>query len=315
MRKLASFDDPAAAQALDRLLSSAEIPTVMRPNGDGQRTIWIVSEQDLAKAKRLFEAFLSDPKRADDPVPELAPGLEVAAVGPAEASAAEAQTQPLPRVVLVRKSWRERAAETPVTTSLLVASIVLAIYTNLGGNQPHVEQFTISRLPEPTATSWDPFGDLRAGQLWRLFTPILLHFHPFHLLFNVFWLNDLGGPSERFQGSWRFAGFILWSALLSNLAQLVFGHSPNFGGLSGIIYALVAYLWARGRADPSCGIRIPGSLVTFFVVWLVLGFSGVLNGVLGTGAIANYCHLGGFAAGALYGYIAAVIARQARSRA
>jgi hypothetical protein len=61
MRKLASFDDPAAAQALDRLLSTAEIPTVVRPDGDGQRTIWIVSEQDLAKAKHLFEAFLSDP--------------------------------------------------------------------------------------------------------------------------------------------------------------------------------------------------------------------------------------------------------------
>lgn len=273
---------------------------MLRPSDDGQKTIWIVSEQDLAKAKHLFETFLRDPTSAPEAPPEVEPTGEAA------------QPQP-PRAVLVRKSWRQRAAETPVTTGLFVASIALALYTNLGGNQAHVEQFTISRLPEPTATSWDPFGDLRAGQVWRLVTPILLHFHPFHLLFNVFWLNDLGGPSERFQGSWRFAVFILWSAVVSNLAQLVFGHSPNFGGLSGIIYALVAYLWAHGRADPRSGIRIPGSLVTFFVVWLALGFSGVLNGMLGNGAIANYCHLGGFAAGAVYGYIGAVLAKRARS--
>lgn len=315
MRKLASFDDPAAAQAMDRLLSSAEIPTVMRPGGDGQKTIWVVSEQDVALAQRLLEDFVADPTRAPEPEPDSAPEPEAKPLQRAGALEADAEpiTRPLPRPPPARKSWRARAAETPVTTGLLILSIALALYTNLGANQANSAHFLISRLPEPSAAGWDPYGDLRSGQLWRLLTPILLHFHPFHLLFNVFWLNDLGGPSERFQGSWRFAGFIAWSAVVSNLAQLVFGPSPNFGGLSGIIYALVAYLWARGRADPRSGIRIPGSLVIFFVVWLALGFSGVLNGMLGNGAIANYCHLGGFAAGAVYGYIAALVATTRRA--
>jgi GlpG protein len=99
---------------------------------------------------------------------------------------------------------------------------------------------------------------------------------------------------------------MFWSAAISNLAQLYFGGGPNFGGLSGVIYALVGYLWARGRFDPRSGIALPNRMVGFFMVWLALGFTGLLTELVGR--IANYCHLGGFAAGVLYGYIAARIA-------
>jgi membrane associated rhomboid family serine protease len=53
---------------------------------------------------------------------------------------------------------------------------------------------------------------------------------------------------------------------------------------------------------------MPGSLVGFFVAWMALGFSGLLDGVMG--AMANYCHLGGFLAGTAHGYVAALIARR-----
>jgi GlpG protein len=294
MRKLASFDDPRIADALDGVLSGADIPTVVRPDDDGQRAIWVVSEQDVPKAQRLLHGFVAGtttPVSTTRPLPPEAP-----------APASQA-----PRVVVIKKTWRQRAAEAPVSTGLLLASIAVTLYTGLGSEREHVSAFTIASLPKPEDLGWTRYGDLRAGQIWRLFTPILLHFHPFHLLFNLFWLNDLGGPTERFQGSWRYAGFLAFCAAISNLAQLQFGFSPNFGGLSGIIYALVGYLWLRGRADPRSGINMPRGLVIFFVIWLILGFTGLLTGVVGGGAIANYCHLGGFAAGALYGYIAALI--------
>ena len=295
MRKLASFDDPRIADALDGILSGADIPTVVRADDEGQRAIWIVSEQDVPKAQQLLQGFVAGPKQ-----PVTVGRSTPPPTAPTPAS-------PAPRYVAVKKTWLQRAAEAPVSTGLLLASIAVTLYTGLGSEREHVSAFTIASLPKPDEVGWTRYGDLRAGQIWRLFTPILLHFHPFHLLFNLFWLNDLGGPTERFQGSWRFAGFLAFCAAVSNLAQLQFGYSPNFGGLSGIIYALVGYLWLRGRADPSSGINMPRGLVIFFVIWLILGFTGLLTGVVGGGAIANYCHLGGFAAGALYGYIAALI--------
>ena len=289
MRQLARFRDPVQAKSLDALLSAAEIPTIVRSEGDGSSVVWIVSEQDTPKALQLLQAFLARQSHAHAERPRTAASL--------------------------RERLQSAVAATPVVAGLFAVCILVAIYTKLGEHGARVEQFTIAK-PDPNALRPESWRDLLAsnhGQWWRLFTPVLLHFHPFHLLFNAFWLRDLGIPTERYQGSFQFSWFLLLSAAVSNLAQLIFGHSPNFGGLSGVVYALIGYLWARGRADPGSGINLPNSWVIFFVGWMALGFTGVLNGLLG-GGIANYCHLGGFATGAVYGYIAAQIARGRASR-
>jgi GlpG protein len=292
MRKLASFEDTARTLALDQQLSAAEIPTTLRRSDLGKQELWIVAEQDLEKAQAVLREFLAGS------------GAEPRA-NPVSGGPAKPQVAAPSRWQGIWSAMRMG----PVTSALLILSIAVAIYTSLGSNEARVEQLTIARLAHGYAPGWDwnPWHDLQAGQWWRLFTPILLHFHPFHILFNAFWLRDLGIPAERFQGSGRYALFMLWAAAVSNVAQLIFGHSPNFGGLSGVVYALIGYLWARGRADPSSGITLPNSWVIFFVGWMALGFTGLLNGLLG-GGVANYCHLGGFAAGVLYGYIAAKIA-------
>lgn len=328
MRKLATFQDTTRAAALDGQLSEAEIPTVLRSaeaGGGGGREVWVVSEQDVARARAVLQTFL-----AETPEPGLiaerspVPSLLAPAPAPAEGSATSTTAtapQPAQRPAQTadtssrgQKLWRAMRSA-PVTSGLMIVSALVGLYTELGDNRPRVEQLTIARPPDGHFTdwSWNSWGDLQAGQWWRLITPIFLHFHPFHLLFNVFWLRDLGMPAERYQGSGPFIMLVLLSAALSNAAQLMFGHSPNFGGLSGVVYALIGYLWARGRADPHSGIAVPNSWVVFFVVWMALGFTGVLNSLLG-GGVANYCHLGGFAAGTLYGYIAAKIALSRRTR-
>jgi GlpG protein len=279
MLKLASFEDPALAAAVDEQLSRADIPSVLRQDADGRPSLWLVAEQDLPRAQAVL-ARLARPH------------------GPAAHGGAAAAP---------KQTLSQQIRRSPVTAGLFLACVLVAVYTRLGDARELVEQFTIGRLPVPGSTRWSAWDDLRAGQLWRLFTPVLLHFHPFHLLFNAFWLRDLGVPSERLQGPFQFSLFLLWSALVSNLAQLVLGHSPNFGGLSGVVYALFGYLWTRGSADPYSGFALNRGLVWFSLVSLALGFTGLLDGLLG-GATANWCHLGGFAAGAVYGYIAARIA-------
>jgi GlpG protein len=297
MRKLASFDNPAAAEALDELLSSEDVPAVMREEDSGGRTVWIVAEQDLPKAERLLAGFLTHAHA----VPQRAPQPQ-----------ARAQSSGVP----LHHRLLAHFLISPVTWLLLAASVVITFYTGMGDDRARVGMFLIAEPPPASAISgsdWTVWDDLRAGQIWRLFTPILLHFHPFHLLFNAFWLRDLGVPSERFLGSRQYIFFLLWSALVSNLAQLLFGLSPNFGGLSGVVYALMGFLWARGRFDRQSGIALPSGWVAFFVGWMVIGFTGLLDGLLG-GSVANYCHLGGFAAGVIYGYIGAMFAKQRERR-
>lgn len=294
MRKLASFTDASVAQALDDFLSSQDIPTIVREADSGERAVWIVSEQDLPKAERLLAAFVS------------------AKPQPASPNRTHGQTSGVP----LHHRLLAHFFLSPITWLLLAASVAVSLYTGLGDDRTRVAAFLIAEPPTASAMTgrdWTVWDDLRAGEIWRLVTPILLHFHPFHLLFNAFWLRDLGVPSERFLGGAGYAGLLLWSALLSNLAQLVLGHSPNFGGLSGVVYALMGFLWARGHFDPQSGITLPKGWVVFFVGWMLIGFTGLLDGLLG-GSIANYCHLGGFAAGVIYGYIGAMFAKQRERR-
>ena len=299
MRKLAMFDDPGVAEALREVLREAAIESELRPGPDAAHVVWIVTEHDLERARTLLDEFVAAPTDARyQDAYRAAEARQALERAPAP--------DPAPSGV-PRKSWRERAVQSPVTATLLVASIAVALVTQLGGRSDLVRYLTIVGFDRVDGyLRWGGYSDLMRGQLWRLFTPILIHFGTLHLLFNAFWLNDFAVPTERYQGSWRFLGFILFSAAVSNMAQLVFGQNPNFGGLSGIIYALVGYLWARGGADPNSGIHLPKQWVVFFVIWLVLGFTGLLDDLIGH--VANFCHLGGFAAGALYGYIAALIA-------
>jgi GlpG protein len=285
LRLLASFQNPAAAQALDQLLSSHDIPTLVRDGDKGGRAVWIVSDQDLPKAQQLLAAFVDHYTAAQKRAQVSSKGLQ-------------------------HRLWTHFLSS-PVTWSLLVVSFVVSLYTDLGDNRERVELFTISgpqsAISALGGSDWSVWDDLRAGQLWRLVTPILLHFHPLHLIFNAVGLHDLGSASERVLGARRYAVLLLWSAVASNLLQLVI-EGPSFGGLSGVVYAMLGFLWARGHFDRQSGIHLPTTWVLLLVGQMALGFTGVL------GPIANYCHLGGFAAGVIYGYIGAMFAQQHEPR-
>jgi GlpG protein len=304
MRKLASFEDPTFADALREVLHAADIESELRPGEAETRALWIMSEADVPRALTLLREFAAEPDHDRfENARNAARDRRLAAEQPASPA------RPNVAATRTRQSLRARASQAPVNVALLFACIAVAFATQFGERADIVSYFSIVSFQRAGGfVHWSGYADILHGQIWRLFTPILIHFGAFHLIFNALWLNDLGAATERYQGSWRFFLFVLFSAAVSNLAQLQFGMGPNFGGLSGVIYALVGYLWARGRADPSSGIALPNRLVGFFVAWMLLGFSGLVSQWFGQ--MANYCHLGGFAAGALYGYIAAVIARR-----
>ncbi|MFP1557640.1 hypothetical protein ACLB1T_09350 [Escherichia coli] len=46
----------------------------------------------------------------------------------------------------------------------------------------------------------------------------------------------------------------------------------DFGGLSGVVYALMGYVWLRGERDPQSGIYLQRGLIIFAPIWIVAGW-------------------------------------------
>ncbi|MFC0267971.1 rhomboid family intramembrane serine protease [Kushneria aurantia] len=143
---------------------------------------------------------------------------------------------------------------------------------------------------------------LRHGQIWRLFSPAFLHFSPMHLIFNLLWLWFFGRQVEVLQGRMRLLALLLIAMVVSNLAQYATG-TVLFGGMSGVVYALVGFVWLYARLVPDSGFSFPQMLVIFMIGWLVLCMTPLADWI-GFGNIANEAHLGGLLLGLIAGALA-----------
>jgi len=127
----------------------------------------------------------------------------------------------------------------------------------------------------------------------RLIGPAFFHFSWLHIVFNTMWWWQLGGSIEKTLGKATLINLLLISAIVSNLGQyLVSG--ANFGGLSGVVYALVGFVWWFGYLAPERGLSLSKPLIGFLLFWLVLGFVDLLPV-----NVANTAHLLGLISGCL----------------
>jgi len=141
------------------------------------------------------------------------------------------------------------------------------------------------------------------GQWWRFITPIFLHFSIFHLLFNGLWLWELGRRIEALEGGWGLLKLVFVIALLSNTTQYVWQGASLFGGMSGVIYGLLGYIWWRHRLSPHPYLDIPPGIIVFMLVWLVVCMTGAI-GWFADVKIANGAHVGGLLVGVGLGALA-----------
>lgn len=146
------------------------------------------------------------------------------------------------------------------------------------------------------------FGGITGPEKWRLVSPIFVHFGLMHFVFNGLWLCLLGARIERLSGSLHLALVVLLSALVSNMCQFVWSGSVYFGGMSGVIYGLLGYIWIRNLLAPHPLITLPRELILFMIGWLFVCMTGVLDILLGVG-IANAAHASGLLIGMLMGLV------------
>ena len=204
----------------------------------------------------------------------------------------------------------------PCTMLFLVACAVVALLTQLGENIQMVSHFTFVKIK--VVGQYAYFADLQqtlaVGEYWRLLSPIFLHFGIVHLAFNGLWLFDLGRRIEHRQGSLHLFGVVIVTGLLSNFAQYRFGGATSlFGGFSGVIYGFLGYCLIREKIDPECSFGVPPAIYGFMLVWLVIGYTGIL-GVIGFGNMANAAHSGGLVSGLLLGGLAGLLLRKVEEK-
>ena len=183
---------------------------------------------------------------------------------------------------------------------------MLALISNFGSVIAIIEPITFTKILISnqgffsTASMAQTF--INENQWWRLISPIFIHFSFAHLAFNCLWIYVLGSKIEQIDGYITFINLVIFSSIISNLAQHFFGGSSLFGGLSGVIYGLLGYCMIIEIDTKKERYDLPPALYLFMLIWLILGFLGILN-LFGFGNVANYAHLGGLISGIIFAMI------------
>ncbi|MBZ9560084.1 MULTISPECIES: rhomboid family intramembrane serine protease [unclassified Modicisalibacter] len=200
-----------------------------------------------------------------------------------------------------RGHWKRGAlAEAPVAAGLVGMCVIVFALMALLGDRVLAWLMITPVSVVGNAVHLGSLGEtLASGQVWRLFTPVLLHFGWMHLIFNMLWLWYFGRQVESLNGARRLALVVVIGAVGSNLAQYATG-TVLFGGMSGVDYALLGYVWLMSRRRPSSGFFVPQMLVVFMLGWMVFTMTDFAE-PLGFGNVANEAHLGGLLLGLAFG--------------
>ncbi len=300
MRQVGTLPTVEEAKQFMSYLFTVGVETKGEQDGDAW-VIWAFDEDRLDEVRKELGAFQEDPyaekyQNLDQQV------AEIISQRAKEVKAANRQH------VSVRKRWERPAWQNALVTSALIAMSVAVVIVSssfkesfwvLGDKrEPVVNLLQIEPVqdaPRSGYVMWNKgLPKIRQGEVWRLITPIFLHFSVIHILFNMMWLRDLGQIIESRRGSLRFLLMVLVIAISSNLAQYYWS-GPLFGGMSGVVYGLFGYLWMKSKYDPASGFYMPPNIVFWMVGFFLIFAFGAF------GNIANMAHGVGLGVGMVIG--------------
>jgi GlpG protein len=289
MIKAGHIDTEEHAKILSNYLYIQNIENHVEYN-NGSWELWILDSDHLDKAEKQLADYMANPNN-----PEYAKSFELAEKKRIQH---EKDLEEFQKKMYTRNRIfsRWRFSFKSVTGVFIILSVLATLLSGLGKNHEIAGPLFISEYLPPAF-----LPEIRQGQVWRLITPIFLHFSFLHIFFNMWWLKDLGFIIEKKHGPIFLTTMIITLGILSNVGQYLF-KGPLFGGMSGVVYGLLGYLWIRGNTDPSFGIRLQRNTVTIMIGWFFLCLTGLLVN------IANYAHGVGLVTGMVWGFLSAKIA-------
>ena len=179
MRQVGSLSNLDQAERFADYLRSEGTECSIDNGSDGFR-IWVQDDDRVASAKQELPIFLADPNHLryrDASVIAKARLVE----RQLRREAARSNT------ISVSNSWNTSVAQQcPVTFGLIAISILVGILTGL--KPVHNDPF-VSRLWISTDGS---IQQILHGEIWRIISPIFLHFNLMHIVFNLLWTYQFG---------------------------------------------------------------------------------------------------------------------------
>src|SRR5258708_1984353 len=227
MRLIGHLESEASAQIFSDYRYAQGIENQIEfTNGEGW-AIWANEEEKIESASKLLVEFRKNSYEAKyQEQARAADGLR------AERARSEA-------------AWRKRLKNRrhlfrpltgygfgPLTFVLIAVSVGVFLLTGLGKNHYAMQSLSITEylVGDSYINAYPHLPEILRGELWRLFTPMFLHFTPLHIIFNMLWLRDLGSMIEGRQSSGMLAILVLAIAAVSNLAQFYLSHAPILAG-------------------------------------------------------------------------------------
>lgn len=136
---------------------------------------------------------------------------------------------------------------------------------------------------------------IRAGQIWRLLTPMLLHASLVHIGFNMYALLSFGVGLERHFGHARFLLLYILGAFAGNVASFLFTDGNSLGASTAIFGLLGAegiFLIQNRKLFAGQFRNAIGNII--FIAAINLFVIGSLPG------IDNWGHIGGLIGGLMF---------------
>ncbi|MEI8125734.1 MAG: rhomboid family intramembrane serine protease [Parachlamydiaceae bacterium] len=174
-----------------------------------------------------------------------------------------------------------------------------------GGYDIVVEKLQGKEISYPLPTM---FEKIRDGEVWRLFTPCLLHNDILHLVFNMIWLIVLGRQMEQRLSARKYLLILLFIGVVSNTCQYLVTGSA-FLGFSGILCGMLTFIWMRQKVAPWEGYPLERStfffmmyfILTMLLIQCVSFYMEIEHNISISPGIANTAHFSGAIVGALLG--------------
>lgn len=294
MRHIGQLPDASQARLFSDFLLGQNIHNEVERESDGTFAVWVREEDQIAPATDWLTRFLADPNAAE---------FKQGATEAARVRETEKQDlQAYQRRVRTGQNLFPKVGGYGVgvlTYSLIVICVVVALFSKLGSDQELLRHLYIT---DPALGADRSLPEIFSGQVWRLFTPMFIHFGVIHLIFNMMWLYQLGCMIEARRSTLNLLAVVAVTEVCSSLAQYyVTGHA-SFGGMSGVVYGLAGYVWIRGKYDRASGLFLDSQSVTILLAWLVICYTGIF------GPIANTAHLAGLVVGMVWGGLSAFLA-------
>jgi len=296
VRLIGHIQESSHAAAFGDHLFLQGIENDVEREDDGSYSVWAHDEERIDEALALLKEFETNP---DDSKYQ---NLEEKARNRRDQIARENIGRPPVTFESRDVVQARRFSMGPITGSLIAFSCVVFVLSGFSRDIDSIMALFIREFQVlPTEYRWNPnlgLSEVRNGQVWRLVTPIFIHFGVLHILFNMMWLRQLGSAMEHIHGKLFFSLFVIITAAASNFAQYSVKGSPVFGGMSGVVFALFGFVWMKSKFDFMSGYVIDPQSVGLMLIWFVICFTGFMP-------IANTAHSVGLGAGVACGFISA----------